>query len=164
MARKKKKSFMTPKASRRKARKRLSTTSGRIKKEFTYRGYTVEELSNMSLWPAEDASAPSVITLLPARARRSMARGFSDENEHFLARVRRSNGSTVRTHRRDMPILPEFVGKTIAVYSGQAFVPVEIKPEMIGHYLGEFAITRRGVAHSGPGVGATRSSKHVPLK
>ncbi len=164
MARKKKKSFMTPKASRRKARKRLSTTSGRIKKEFTYRGYTVEELSNMSLWPDEDASAPSVITLLPARARRSMARGFSVENEHFLARVRRSNGSTVRTHRRDMPILPEFVGKTIAVYSGQTFVPVEIKPEMIGHYLGEFAITRRGVAHSGPGVGATRSSKHVPLK
>ena len=45
MARKKKKSFMTPKASRRKARKRLSTTSGRVKKEFTYRGYTVEELS-----------------------------------------------------------------------------------------------------------------------
>ena len=164
MARKKKKSFMTPKASRRKARKRLSTTSGRVKKEFTYRGYTVEELSNMSLWPDEDPSAPSVITLLPARARRSMARGFSVENEHFLARVRRSNGSTVRTHRPDLPILPEFVGKTIAVYSGQTFVPVEIKPEMIGHYLGEFAITRRGVAHSGPGVGATRSSKHVPLK
>ena len=164
MGRKKKKSFMTPKASRRKARKRLSTTSGRVKKEFTYRGYTVEELSSMSLWPAEDPSAPSVITLLPARARRSMARGFSVENEHFLARMRRSNGSTVRTHRRDMPILPEFVGKTIAVYSGQTFVPVEIKPEMIGHYLGEFAITRRGVAHSGPGVGATRSSKHVPLK
>ena len=164
MARKKKNSFMTPKASRRKARKRLSTTTGRVKKEFTYRGYTVEELSSMSLWPAEDPSAPSVITLLPARARRSMARGFSVENEHFLARMRRSNGSTVRTHRRDMPILPEFVGKTIAVYSGQTFVPVEIKPEMIGHYLGEFAITRRGVAHSGPGVGATRSSKHVPLK
>ena len=47
---------------------------------------------------------------------------------------------------------------------GQNFVEVGVKPEMIGHYLGEFAITRRGVAHSGPGVGATRSSKHVPLK
>ena len=51
MARKKKKSFMTPKASRRKARKRLSTTTGRVKKEFTYRGYTMDELSGMSLWP-----------------------------------------------------------------------------------------------------------------
>jgi small subunit ribosomal protein S19 len=63
-----------------------------------------------------------------------------------------------------MPILPQFVGKTIAVHNGQNFVEIDVKPEMIGHYLGEFAITRRGVAHSGPGVGATRSSKHVPLK
>ena len=155
---------MTPKASRRKARKRLSTTSGRIKKEFTYRGYTVEELSNMSLWPAEDPSAPSVITLLPSRARRSMARGFSVENEHFLNRMLRSSAKTVRTHRRDMPILPQFVGRRIAIHNGQHFVEVDVKPEMIGHYLGEFAVTRRGVAHSGPGVGATRSSKHVPLK
>ena len=161
---KKKKSFMTPKASRRKARKRLSTTSARVKKEFTYRGYTVEELSTMSLWPDEDPSAPSVITLLPARARRSMARGFSVENEHFLDRVSRSGARTIRTHRRDMPILPQFVGRRIAIHNGQHFVEVEIKPEMIGHYLGEFAVTRRGVAHSGPGVGATRSSKHVPLK
>jgi len=165
MARKNKKSFMTPKASRRKARKRLSTTSGRVKKEFTYRGYSVEELSVLPLFPPEDdPSAISIATVLSSRARRSMVRGFSEENEHFLDRIRRSNGNTVRTHRRDMPILPEFVGKTISVYSGQNFIPVEIKPEMIGHYLGEFAITRRGVAHSGPGVGATRSSKHVALK
>jgi small subunit ribosomal protein S19 len=56
------------------------------------------------------------------------------------------------------------VGRRIAIYNGQHFVEIEIKPEMIGHYLGEFAVTRRGVTHSGPGVGATRSSKHVPLK
>jgi len=156
---------MTPKASRRKARKRLSTTTGRIKKEFTYRGYSVAELTVLPLFPPEDdPSAVSIATVLSSRARRSMVRGFSEENEHFLNRIRRSNGKTVRTHRRDMPILPEFVGKTISVYSGQHFIPVEIKPEMIGHYLGEFAITRRGVAHSGPGVGATRSSKHVALK
>ena len=163
MARKKKKSFMTPKASRRKARKRLSTTTGRVKKEFTYRGYTMEELSQMELWPSE-GSDNSIIELLPSRARRSIGRGMSVENEHFLDRVRRNSSKTVRTHRRDMPILPEFVGKRIAIYNGQNFVEIDIKPEMIGHYLGEFAITRRGVAHSGPGVGATRSSKHVALK
>jgi small subunit ribosomal protein S19 len=89
---------------------------------------------------------------------------MSVENEHFLARVERSASKTVRTHRRDMPILPQFVGRRIAIHNGQHFVEIEIKPEMIGHYLGEFAVTRRGVAHSGPGVGATRSSKHVPLK
>jgi small subunit ribosomal protein S19 len=162
---KKKKSFMTPKASRRKARKKRSTTTGRKKKEFTYRGYEVEELKAMPLWPSdEDPEAPSVVTLLPSRARRSLARGLSTENEHFITRVRRSTGRTVRTHRRDVPILPEFVGKRIAIHDGQKFVEIEVKPEMIGHYLGEFAPTRRGVTHSGPGVGATRSSAHVALK
>ena len=155
---------MTPKASRRKARKRLSTTTGRVKKEFTYRGFSMEELSQMELWPSSEGSPNSIIQLLPSRARRSIGRGLSVENEHFLARMRRNNSSTVRTHRRDMPILPEFVGRRIAIHNGQNFVEIDIRPEMIGHYLGEFALTRKGVAHSGPGVGATRSSKHVALK
>jgi len=86
------------------------------------------------------------------------------ENNHLLERIRRNSSNTVRTHRRDMPILPEFVGRRIAIHNGQNFVEIDIKPEMIGHYLGEFAVTRRSVAHSGPGVGATRSSKHVALK
>jgi len=162
---KKKKSFMTPKASRRKARKKRSNVTGRKKKEFTYRGYEVDELKAMPLWPSEeDPSAPSVITLLTSRARRSIARGLLPENEYFITRVRRSSNKTVRTHRRDVPILPEFVGKRIAVHNGQNFVEIDIKPEMIGHYLGEFATTRKGVTHSGPGVGATRSSSHVALK
>jgi small subunit ribosomal protein S19 len=119
----------------------------------------------MPLWPSEEnPEAPSVITLLPSRARRSIARGLSMENEHFVERVRHSSGRTIRTHRRDMPILPDFVGKRIAVYNGQKFVELDITPEMIGHYLGEFGQTRHSVAHSGPGVGATRSSKHVALK
>ena len=117
----------------------------------------------MDLWPTEN-SETSIIQLLPSRARRSIGRGMSKENEHFLARMRRGNTNTVRTHRRDMPILPEFVGRRIAIYNGQNFVEIDIKPEMIGHYLGEFALTRKNVAHSGPGVGATRSSKHVALK
>ena len=123
----------------------------------------MEELSQMDLWPSE-SSPNSIIQLLPSRARRSIGRGLSVENEHFLARMRRNNSSTVRTHRRDMPILPEFVGRRIAIHNGQNFVEIDIRPEMIGHYLGEFALTRKGVAHSGPGVGATRSSKHVALK
>ena len=69
---KKKKSFMTPKASRRKARKRLSTTSARVKKEFTYRGYTMEQLNTMPLWSDEEEC---IVSLLPSRARRSFGRG-----------------------------------------------------------------------------------------
>ncbi|MBT4919892.1 MAG: 30S ribosomal protein S19 [Euryarchaeota archaeon] len=141
----------------------MSTTTGRVKKEFTYRGYTMEELSQMELWPSE-GSDNSIIELLPSRARRSIGRGMSVENEHFLDRTRRNSSITVRTHRRDMPILPEFVGRRIAIHNGQHFIELDVKPEMIGHYLGEFALSRKNVAHSGPGVGATRSSKHVALK
>jgi len=70
----------------------------------------------------------------------------------------------LRTHRRDIVVLPEFVGKKVAIYNGKEYKVVEIIPEMIGHYLGEFALTRKFEKHSGPGVGATRSSKYMPLK
>jgi len=96
---------MTPKASRRKARKRLSTTSARVKKEFTYRGFTMEQLGSMPMWP-ENEDDDYIVGLLPSRVRRSLGRGMSVENEHFLARMTRSSSRTVRTHRRDMPILP----------------------------------------------------------
>ena len=107
---------MTPKASRRKARKRLSTTTARQKKEFTYRGYDVETLSNMPMFP-EDGSEEYLIRLLPSRVRRSISRGLSEQNLRFRDRVSRSKSNTIRTHRRDMPILPEFVGKTLAVHN-----------------------------------------------
>ena len=164
MGRKKKKSFMTPKASRRKTRKTRSSAAARRQKEFTYRGYGVTELQAMPLWPSEeDPSAPSIITLLPARARRSIARGISPEGEHAINRIRNSTG-IVRTHRRDLPILPEFVGRSIGVHNGQKFIEIEIKAEMIGHYLGEYVITNKKVSHGAPGVGASRSSLYVPLK
>jgi small subunit ribosomal protein S19 len=56
------------------------------------------------------------------------------------------------------------VGKTIEIYNGKVFNRVEIIPEMVGHYLGEYSLTRGRVSHGSAGVGATRSSKFVPLK
>jgi len=143
------------KAARRKLRKKKSQIQARRKKEFTYRGYTMEELLKMPL--------ADIIELLPARARRTYIRGLNPEQQTFVEKIKSSDGP-VRTHRREIPILPEFVGKTAMVYNGKEFQQVEIKPEMIGHALGEFAMTRRGVSHSGLGVGATRSSKFMPLK
>lgn len=143
------------KAARRKMRKKKSQIQARRKKEFTYRGYTLAELLKLPF--------AEIIELLPARARRTYIRGLNPEQEAFIRRLRSSDGP-VRTHRREIPILPEFVGKTVHVHNGKEFVPVEIKPEMIGHYLGEFALTRKPVKHSGLGVGATRSSKFMPLK
>lgn len=129
--------------------------------EFTYRGHTIEELQAMDL--------DEVADLLPARKRRSIERGLSVEKEKLLAKAReKGNEETandpIRTHLRDMPVLPEFVGKTFAVHTGQEFERVRIEPEMLGHYLGEFQLTRTSVEHGQAGIGATRSSKFVPLK
>ncbi len=166
MARRSKKVFRSPKLARRQARKRRSTIAERRKKEFLWCGMTMDELSALPLYPPEDQpEAPCIATLMPARAKRSLSRGLSEECEHFLEKVRSNGGSkVVKTHCRGMYILPEMVGTTVGVHNGRDFIKIEIIPEMIGHALGEFAPTRRSVTHTGPGVGATRSSKHVALK
>ncbi len=148
----------TARAARRKQRKKMGAVAARRKREFTYRGLTLDQLLEMPL--------EQVLRVLPARARRRYGRGLSDEEQVFVEKLREAeeDEDVVRTHLRDLPILPEFVGKKVAVHNGKEFVQVELKPEMIGHYLGEFAMTRKAVTHSGPGVGATRSSKFLPLK
>ncbi len=129
-------------------------------REFTYRGYTLEQLQQMSM--------DEFIKLLPSRQRRSLKRGLTEAQRKLLEKVRKYKrlgiNKPIRTHARDMIILPEMVGTTIAVHNGKEFVPVEIVPEMIGHRLGEFAITNKRVVHGRPGVGATKSSMYVPLK
>jgi len=72
--------------------------------------------------------------------------------------------AVTKTHARDMIILPEMVGATLLIHNGKEFTSVEIVPEMIGCYLGEFAITNKPVRHGSPGIGASRSSMYVPLK
>jgi small subunit ribosomal protein S19 len=129
--------------------------------EFSYRGYTLEELQDMEL--------DEVAELLPARTRRSIVRGLSEDKQKLLdaardAGVEETANDPIRTHLRDMPIVPAFVGLTFAVHNGQSFERVEVEPEMIGHYLGEFQLTRTSVEHGQAGIGATRSSKFVPLK
>jgi small subunit ribosomal protein S19 len=116
-------------------------------------------------------SMDEFINLLPARPRRSLHRGLPQEQRTLLEKLRaareetKKGGTTlVKTHVRDMTILPEMVGLTVGVHNGKEFVQVEIKPEMIGHTLGEFAITNKPVRHGTPGIGASRSSMYVPLK
>ncbi|NWG09667.1 MAG: 30S ribosomal protein S19 [Nitrososphaerales archaeon] len=129
-------------------------------KEFKYRGYTLDQLQSMSL--------DAFLSLLPSRQRRSLNRGISDEKRKLLEEVRTARDgrlkNPIKTHARDMIILPYMVGLTIHVHNGKEFVPVEIKPQMIGHYLGEYVITNKRVAHGTPGIGSSRSSLYVPLK
>jgi small subunit ribosomal protein S19 len=80
-----------------------------------------------------------------------------------LEKLKKSD-KPVRTHLRDMVIVPEMVDRSVMLHSGKEWTMVTIKLEMLGHRLGEFVLTRRRVMHSAPGVGATRASKNLPLK
>jgi len=124
-------------------------------KIYTFKGKTIEELQKISL--------EEFAKLLPSRQRRALLRGFTDQEKKFLVRIRKAN-KPVRTHLREMIIIPEMVFKKVLVHNGNTWVGVDIKPEMVGHRLGEFALTRKRVMHSAPGVGATKASKFLPLK
>lgn len=133
-------------------------------REFKFKGYTPEQLQTLSI--------ENLLPLLNSRQRRSLDKRVStymnDDKRKLrekvkLAREGKLKGQ-LRTHVRDMIILPDMVGLTIHVHNGKEFAQVAIKPEMIGHYLGEYAITNKRVQHGAPGVGASRSSLYVPLK
>ncbi|MCX6685965.1 MAG: 30S ribosomal protein S19 [Methanoregula sp.] len=138
-------------AAQRKTQKRMP----RRREEFTYRGYKIDELKALGL--------TQLLPIMPARARRKVVRGLSRGEETLLEKIRDGN-QKIRTHLRDMIVMPEMVGRVIEIYNGKEFVKVEFQPESVFHYLGEFAITRKRVAHGSAGIGATRSSKYVPLK
>ena len=127
-------------------------------KKFTYRGKTLEELVEMNL--------EEFAKLLPSRQRRNLKHGFTKQQKKLLETIRANKGREkfIRTHVRDMIILPEMIGAKIGIHNGREFKPVIIEDAMVGHYLGEFSHTRGKVKHSAPGLGATRSSKFVAQK
>ena len=106
--------------------------------------------------------------LFPSRARRSLTRGINEGKRKLIEEIKSAKAgnlkSPIRTHIRDLIILPYMVGVQVNVFSGKEFVPVTISVQMINHYLGEFVITNKRVKHGAPGVGASRSSLYVPLK
>ena len=125
------------------------------KKEFSYRGKKLEELKKLSI--------KELAELFPARQRRTLLRGIDENHKKILEDIR--NGKKdIKTHCRDMVILPEMVGVMMKVHRGNNFEAVRIEEDMIGHCLGEFVLTRRRVAHSAPGIGATRSSSSMSVR
>ncbi len=104
------------------------------------------------------------IELIPARQRRSLNRGLSEEKKKFLERLKKASNKPVKTHLRDMVITPQMIGKRIAIHNGKIFVEITVNEEMLGRYLGEFIMTRQKVQHSAPGVGATKSSAAVSVR
>lgn len=124
-------------------------------KIFKYHGKTLEELKTMSIKELSE--------LFPASARRKIKRGFTDAERKLIENIR-SGKKRIKTHCRDMIILPEMIGKTLLVHKGNEFTAVIITEEMIGHRLGEFVQTRKKLQHSAPGVGATKSTGHISVK
>ena len=136
-------------------------------RKFKYMGLTLEELQQLSM--------DEFIKTLPARKRRSLTRPsyWDARRKKLLEDIRKQvrgikEGNkrikTVRTHMRDMIILPEMVFAKVAIHNGKEFIERIIHPEQIGHIFGEFALTTRMVRHGSPGMGATKSSLYIPLK
>jgi small subunit ribosomal protein S19 len=141
----------------RRARKKKASVDTKRQVIFLYRGQSIEEILALS--------HQEQLELMPSRTRRFFKRGFDADTQKFWEKVQAAEeGEDIRTHLRDFPVMPVFVGKMIHIHNGKEFQKVGITSEMIGHKLGEFALTRKTVKHTGPGVGATRSSKFMPLK
>ncbi len=122
------------------------------KKQQLFRGKTIEELKTIEV--------RAFAQYLTARQRRSVLRKFQ-EIEQFVkdAKVKISKKKPIRTHNRDLIVVPELVGMNIQIYNGKTFVPVDITVEMLGHFFGEFSLTRNKVNHGTAGIGATKGSK-----
>lgn len=87
---------------------------------------------------------------------RSLKKGpFVDES--LMKKVKQQNKDNkkevIKTWSRRSTIFPDFIGHTIAVHNGREFIPVYITEEMVGHKLGEFALTRKYNVHSGRNEG-----------
>ncbi|MBI2666765.1 30S ribosomal protein S19 [Candidatus Woesearchaeota archaeon] len=127
-------------------------------KAITWRGKTEEEVKQMDF--------QEFLKLIPSGARRSLLRGANQQNpmqKRVLEKVAQDD-KNLRTHARNMIIVPAMLGKSLKVYNGREWLPVVITLEMLGHYLGEFAHSRKLVTHGSAGLGATRSSKAVSAK
>ena len=124
-------------------------------KEFTWRGRTESEIKELDL--------KDFAELTTARIRRSLNRGFTDSQKRLLKKI--DNGEkNIKTHCRNMVIVPKMIGLTIKIYNGKEYIPLIITAEMLGHVLGEFSHSRKSVSHSAAGVGATRSSKAISAR
>jgi len=124
-------------------------------KEFNFRGKSIEEIQKLSI--------DEFAQIITSRERRKIKRGFTVAEKRLLVSVRKGE-KDIKTHVRDMVILPEMVGKTFKVHNGKEWVMLRVEADMMGHRLGEFALTRKSIKHSSPGIGATRSSASLSVR
>ncbi|MEK6954366.1 MAG: ribosomal protein S19 family protein [Candidatus Micrarchaeota archaeon] len=125
-------------------------------KKFTYKGLEAEELRRMPL--------DKFMILIPSKIRRSM-KHMASKMRKFIEKLRKTDPKKpMRTHLREMVIIPEMMDRRFQVYNGKDWIDMSVTIQMLGRRLGEFSIPIKMVKHSGPGIGATRGSKSVELK
>ncbi len=125
------------------------------RKEITWRGMKEEQLKDMPI--------DEFMKHIPSRARRSLKRGITESQKTLMNKIEKGE-KNIKTQVRDIVIVPKMIGKTINIYNGKEFKPITITIEMLGHFLGEFSLSRKNVGHNSPGVGATKSSSAVSVK
>ena len=133
-------------------------------KKFNYRGKDIGTLMSMSM----DQLAQELRSRQRRRLKRKMGKQYGRFIKKLLEVKKEANQgekpAPIKTHLRDCIVLPSMVQSIINVHNGKGYNSIEVKPEMIGYYLGEFGMTYKRVTHGKPGVGATHSSKFVPIK
>ncbi len=117
----------------------------------------------------KEVKLEAFMKLTTSRNRRTLKRlNFNPVLKGFIEKVRqlktKNPKKVIKTHLREAVILPEWIGLKFAVHNGKEFKPVDITYDKVGKRLGDFSHSTGRVLHSGPGVGATRGSKFVPLK
>merc|ERR1712060_47005 len=132
-------------------------------KKYSYRGIDLDKLLDMS--------NQDLMELFRARQRRKFSRGIGRKTTTLLKKLRKAKRETAygekpvpcKTHLRNMVMVPEMIGSVVGVYNGKQYLNVEVKPEMVGHYCGEFSITKKPIKHGRAGMGSTKSASFSPL-
>ena len=128
-------------------------------KNVFYRGLEGEKMKELKY------TDPVLLTYLHSRARRVLQRGLKRKSLRFLEKLEKNSesGKVVKTHLRNMLVLPEMIGKRVAVYNGKVYYEVTVTTDMVGRYLGEFSRTYKGGGHGRPGIGSNSSQRFMPL-
>merc|ERR1712039_637494 len=130
-------------------------------RKYSYRGVDLDKLLDMS--------NQDLMELFRARQRRKFSRGIKRKPISLLKKTKRETAygdkpEAVKTHLRNMVIVPEMIGSVVGVYNGKQYINVEIKPDMVGHYLAEFSITYKPTKHGRAGGGGKGGASFIPLK
>lgn len=127
------------------------------------RGKTEAEMKALTIEQA--------MPLFTSRARRAVKRAANKSIgfKKFIKKVAKwqkagKGEKPIKTQVREAVILPGWIGLTFAVHNGKDWKPVHVTMDKVGYRLGDFSHGTGRVIHSGPGVGATRGSKFIPLK